>query len=177
MPDAIRAVQTRRPLEVRNPASTRPWQHVLDPLGGYLLLGTKLLDDPLRYGEAFNLGPNPNGMATVGTLVERLYGELGRGRYVDLSKRQKGAVHEARLLHLSCEKAQKQLNWRPIFEMGEAIERTAAWYRDVLFGGVDARVACCRDIAAYAHAWVAAYTNDGGKTVRRRKTGKKQESK
>lgn len=174
LPDAVRAVTARQPLEVRSPNSTRPWQHVLDPLGGYLLLAEKLLADPTRFSDAFNLGFNPGGTAIVGDLVQRFYGELGSGHFVDKSKRQRGAVHEAKLLHLSCEKAQRVLGWRPIFGMDEAVRRTAAWYRDVVLSGKDARRACLKDIRAYERAWTQTHPAQPSKTAPKKRTKAKR---
>ena len=152
IPDAVRAAQARAPLEVRNPESTRPWQHVLDPLGGYLHLAARLLAEPERYSEAFNFGPDITGVGTVRELVTRFYDELGHGKLVDVSARQKGEAHEARLLRLSCDKAHTRLGWKPAFVTHEAISRAAAWYRTVVFEGGDARAACRRDIRAYEKA-------------------------
>jgi CDP-glucose 4,6-dehydratase len=86
LPDALRAVQAGKPLLVRNPGSTRPWQHVLDPLAGYLLLATRLLDDPGRYAEAFNFGPDLSGVSSVRELVTSFYASLGDGRFVSPSR-------------------------------------------------------------------------------------------
>jgi len=149
IPDAVRAIESEQPLEVRNPGSTRPWQHVLDPLGGYLTLAGRLLREPEGASEAFNFGPELSGVATVRALVDRFHAEMGCGRLRDVSKRQRNAPHEARLLRLSCDKAHHVLGWRPVFTTDEAITHTAAWYRQVLLEGKRAAVACREDILAY----------------------------
>ncbi len=153
VPDAVRAVLAKRPLAVRNPRSTRPWQHVLDPLGGYLTLVERLLEDPAGFSEPFNFGPDPTETVDVQRLIERFYAALGKGRFVDASDPK--AVHEAKLLHLSCDKAHARLGWRPVFHTEESIERSAAWYRAVVLDGRDARAACRADIQAYERALAA----------------------
>jgi len=149
VPDAVRAVLAGVPLDLRNPSSTRPWQHVLDPLGGYLHLAAQLLLEPVRHSDAFNFGPDLGGVAKVKDLIDAFYRELGRGSARDVSGEQHGAPHEAKLLRLSCDKAHNELGWRPVFSTAEAIRRTATWYAQVMLEKGDARAACRADFAAY----------------------------
>src|SRR6185436_12708470 len=121
-----------RPVPVRNPRSVRPWQHVLEPLGGYLALGCRL--DPQRppaeraaFAEAWNFGPRSEAACTVGALADALVAAWGSGEWVD--RHDPAAPHEAVLLKLSIDKAEARLEWRPRWGFAETIRRTAEWYR------------------------------------------------
>jgi CDP-glucose 4,6-dehydratase len=128
VPDCIRALMDGRAIPVRNPTSTRPWQHVLDPLSGYLKLGARLLgNDPAPYGEAWNFGPEPASRRTVRELVEALLAQWGSGSWEDRSD--PGAPHEAALLQLAIDKARARLGWAPKWSFAEAIRHTVGWYR------------------------------------------------
>ncbi len=162
IPDALRALDAGRPLEVRHPQAVRPWQHVLEPLSGYLALAARLARDPTRYGGAWNFGPAERSVATVADLVSRFLRELGRGEWRDGSAEQKDAPHEAGLLWLAVDKAAAELHWHPVFSTERAIDTTARWYRRVLFENGDAHAACLDDVRAYVAAarergawWVA----------------------
>jgi len=132
VPDCIRALQTGRPIPVRNKVATRPWQHVLEPLSGYLWLAA-LLARPSsgsfgldRLCSAFNFGPGQDANRTVGELVEEVLNHWP-GRSEDRSDPQ--AVHEAGLLQLSTDKAGALLRWSPVWEFAGAVRETIAWYR------------------------------------------------
>src|ERR1700754_3104331 len=99
IPDIIRALRQDPPIEVRNPASVRPWQHVLEPIAGYLRLGGRLYEEPARYARAYNFGPQPQGHLPVSELVETAIDAWGQGSWRDMSL--PGAPHEAGLLHLA----------------------------------------------------------------------------
>lgn len=160
VPDAVRALTTNQRLELRNPRSTRPWQHVLDPVGAYLMLAVRLAEEPQRVSEAFNIGPELDGVATVQDLIAQFHAEMGRGRAVDVSHKQGNSPHEAKLLRLSCDKAHNILGWRSVFTTNEAIARTAGWYRRVLLERGNARAACNQDLRAFTERsnerWVMA---------------------
>ena len=138
IPDCIRACQQQTSIEVRNPYATRPWQHVLDPLSGYLQLGSKLLevekesDQQTQFDEGFNFGPSNESNRTVREVVTALFEHLP-GKWVDKSTTK--APHEARFLHLSTDKANKLLNWQSKWNFGESIRRTAEWYHCYISGG------------------------------------------
>ncbi|MFA5844981.1 MAG: CDP-glucose 4,6-dehydratase [Coriobacteriia bacterium] len=132
VPDCVRALSAGEPVSVRNPSSTRPWQHVLEPLGGYLLLGARLLDDPGSYAEAFNFGPESGGHVTVGDLVDLVVRRWGSGSWVHAPE--PGAAHEAGMLSLDVTKAAERLGWRPVLDAGEAVALTVDWYRAVASG-------------------------------------------
>lgn len=140
VPDAIRALRDGKPIGVRNPVSVRPWQHVLEPLGGYLLLGARLLgvgtDRPAEFCEGFNFGPRNDSAQPVSALAAAIIKTWGEGSWLDLSD--KTARHEATLLRLSIDKAHARLNWVPKWNFDQTIERTVAWYREQV-RGADAR--------------------------------------
>jgi CDP-glucose 4,6-dehydratase len=131
IPDAIRALAAGAPVPVRNPAATRPWQHVLEPLGAYLLLGARLAEganeERARFCEGWNFGPDPEGSRTVRDVVAAVLAHWGGGTWVDRSD--PAARHEAPTLRLSSAKAQRRLDWRPRWAFDETIRRTVAWYR------------------------------------------------
>jgi CDP-glucose 4,6-dehydratase len=128
VPDCIRALAAGEPIVVRNPGAVRPWQHVLEPLSGYLTLAARVLEAPRRYADAFNFGPSSGDQVDVEELVGLFLSAWGSGsmtRPLD----EGAAPHEAGLLRLSCEKAAHVLGWRPVLDGREAIRWTAEWYR------------------------------------------------
>jgi CDP-glucose 4,6-dehydratase len=131
VPDCIRALQSGQPVDVRNPAATRPWQHVLDPLAGYLLLASRL--DVRTAGDAaaaelcdgYNFGPAVESSRPVRDVVETLLRHIpGTWRNLQTGP----AVHEAGLLHLCTDKARHVLGWRPVWDFEQSLFRTAEWY-------------------------------------------------
>jgi CDP-glucose 4,6-dehydratase len=127
VPDLMRAAATKGIATIRNPDSTRPWQHVLEPLSGYLLLGRRLLEGRAEFAEGWNLGPSDDGVVKVRTVVERMEKAWDSIR-VEF-KPDPNAPHEARLLKLDCSKAKAQLGWKPVWSGLDTVEITAAWYR------------------------------------------------
>jgi len=144
--DAIRAFEARTPLGVRNPASTRPWQHVLEPIGGYLLLAARMLAEPGRYADAFNFGPDAGAVYDVGRLCDMAAAAWGEGA----SWEQVGAAggHEAGLLALDSSRARRALGWRPLLNVAEAVDWTVGWYR-ARFDGADMAAFSADQIARY----------------------------
>ena len=126
VPDLARAVSGGTELVVRNPRAVRPWQHVLEPLGGYLLLGARLRNDK-ALAEAWNFGPGPENSCTVGELVETMIAQWGAGRW--RTAENPNEPHEAHQLRLSIDKAVARLGWMPRWNLAETCARTAAWYR------------------------------------------------
>jgi CDP-glucose 4,6-dehydratase len=145
VPDAIRSWQKVKTLLVRNPASIRPWQHVLDSLGGYLILAEKLWKNP-RLSGAYNFGPDLSARKTVRELIHQASGFFPKGRVVWGSSRNGPA--EARVLTLNSSKAKKQLGFHPVWGFRAAVGRTFDWYASQSKGG-DARSLCLEDIQAY----------------------------
>lgn len=146
VPDAIRALEAGKPVPVRSPDAVRPWQHVLDPLSGYLCTAARLLQDPKRHSGAWNFGPDTTPARTVENLVGLIIRNWGRGEMQ--VTRDNSAPHEARTLRLSCDKAHQLLGWWPRWDMERTVEETVSWYREVL-GGADAREVSTRQIARY----------------------------
>ncbi len=142
--DIVRAIAFGETVGLRNPASVRPWQHVLEPLGAYLLLGAKMAEDPIRYSTAYNFGPNPEEMLTVEDLVKVFIAHFGAGDYRDVSD--KNAVHEAKLLLLDSSRAKEQLGWESLMDARTAIRWTAEWYADRHHTGKEK---CMKQIEGY----------------------------
>jgi CDP-glucose 4,6-dehydratase len=137
VPDTIRALSAERLIPVRNPDAVRPWQHVLEPLGGYLLLGARLAavgtKSPERYCEAWNFGPATESTRRVGELVEAIVGAWGKGNWED--QHDPSAPHEASTLRLAIEKSITQLGWTPTWGFEATVARTVEWYRLHASGG------------------------------------------
>lgn len=127
VPDAVRAIAAGKPLVVRRPQAIRPWQHVLEPLRGYLTLAERLFAEPERWSSAWNFGPSDDDSVPVGSLLDRFYSAWGAGSW--LAESAVTGPHEAGLLRLDCSKARSVLGWRPALGLNEAVAMTAEWYR------------------------------------------------
>jgi CDP-glucose 4,6-dehydratase len=161
VPDAMRALKRGIPIPVRNPDAVRPWQHVLEPLSGYLWLAARVQlerggsSPPGNHDNslcsAFNFGPGRDANRTVRALMEEILRHWP-GKWED--RRDPHAVHEANLLQLCIEKASTLLAWKPVWKFSEAVERTVDWYRDI-----------APELSATIHLGtleqIAAYTSDG----------------
>lgn len=126
IPDLVRAMATQQSLEIRSPNATRPWQHVLESLSGYLLLGKKLIEGNNKFSGAWNFGPERNGNRTVAEVLNRLQNYLPEMQWHQTSVQQ---PHEANLLYLDSTKAYSQLGWEPVWNLDTTLEKTADWYR------------------------------------------------
>jgi CDP-glucose 4,6-dehydratase len=155
VPDCVRALAAGRPVTVRRPDAVRPWQHVLEPLAGYLWLGARLLAGDSGLEHAWNLGPDPAACVAVGDVVTALLTAYGAGSWRAAGSLA-GEPHEAAVLTLDSSLARERLGVRPVWTVDEAVARTAAWYRQLADGG-DARAAMRADVAAF----VAAAQTDG----------------
>lgn len=134
IPDIMRAIHKHEKVKIRNPHATRPWQHVLEPLSGYLLLGQKLLDGEKDFAEAWNLGPLDDRNITVEEIVQKIKKIWPRMDYkITKTPHQ---LHEAGLLRLDCSKAKTKLKWKPAWTSDEAIGKTALWYKDFYESGI-----------------------------------------
>ena len=111
IPDCIRALEAGLPIDIRSPRSIRPWQHVLEPLSGYMLLAKKMWEEPAKYCEGWNFGPNPESISTVWEVASKVIENYGCGSLRDLSDT--NALHEAKLLLLDISKARFGLGWQP----------------------------------------------------------------
>ena len=127
IPDIIRSLTAGQPVEVRNPFAVRPWQHVLEPISGYLLTGMLLDMNINKFTGTYNFGPLPDDHLPVHVLVETAIDCWGSGNWID--KSDKTQPHEAGLLKLDISKAQKELQWQPRLKSKEAIQWTIDWYR------------------------------------------------
>jgi len=125
VPDLVRAATAGQALRIRNPESTRPWQHALDPLAGYLRLGQALLEDEAN-AQAWNFGPDAEGEVAVRELAARLHSHWP---HLQVALDENARPHEAAILRLDCSKAKRQLGWRPVWNLDEGLRRTAGWYR------------------------------------------------
>ena len=144
VPDLVRALSEGRPIEVRNPKAVRPWQHVLEPLSGYLILAERLLaDEAQKCQGAFNFGPEPADFRSVGELVDESL-KHWPGSWQNESD--SDGPHEANLLNLTIEKARQQLGWQPRWNFEEAIKHTITWYRKVLQEKAGAEEMCLAQI-------------------------------
>jgi len=148
VPDAIGSLAAGVPIPVRRPEATRPWQHVLEPLSGYLLLAEKLASRSQAFTSAFNFGPALEANRSVKELVEAALGHWP-GSWRDLSD--PAAPHEAGRLHLQIDKAHHQLGWRPRWPFATTVERTVGWYRAV-HKGANALTTCLSDLKSYQEA-------------------------
>ncbi len=127
IPDCIRALEAGKPIEIRSPKAIRPWQHVLEPLSGYMLLAQKMLEAPTEYCEGWNFGPEADSVSTVWEVATKLVQSFGKGELKDVSA--PNALHEANLLMLDITKAKTRLGWKPRLDALQTIDLVADWYK------------------------------------------------
>lgn len=132
LPDCVRAFAAHQSVPIRNPGSVRPWQHVLEPISGYLLLAEQLVAAPSRFGGAWNFGPSVTEAWTVESIVDRLADLWGEGAGWQLDGDEQ--PHEAARLQVDISKAISQLGWSPRLSMDDALALTVGWYRDFAAG-------------------------------------------
>lgn len=156
IPDLVRSLTSGVPLVIRSPQATRPWQHVLDCLSGYLRLGQRLLAGDGDCAQAWNFGPDESGNHTVGDVLSGLKRDLPQTQW-ELSTDPQ--PHEAGLLQIDSAKARAQLGWRPVWDYEQAVHHTAEWYRKWLESGEITSAAqlagYCADAADAGVAWAA----------------------
>jgi CDP-glucose 4,6-dehydratase len=146
VPDIVRAFSVGEPVVIRNPEAVRPWQHVLEPLAGYLALAERLVIDGPAFAEAWNFGPADSDARPVGYLVSemaRLWGATASWHSIVQEK-----VHEAHLLRLDSEKARTKLGWSPRWNLDETLAKTIEWYK-FFYGGQDVRACTLNQIQAF----------------------------
>ena len=132
IPDIIKSLYLNKSIVIRNPLSIRPWQHVLDPLYGYLLLAAKLYNDPINYSEAWNFGPKEDEIMSVEEVAQLLIKNWGEGNITLNNEAKK--VHESSVLRLDIQKAVLKLDWNPRWNVEESISFTVNWYKHFKLG-------------------------------------------
>lgn len=149
IPDMMRAIQAGRPVLIRSPHAIRPWQHVLEPLSGYLTLAQRLYEGGAEYAEGYNFGPHDVDARPVSWIVERLCASWGDGAAWELD----AAIqpHEASYLKLDCSKARARLDWQPRWNLAHTIDTIVAWHK-AHAAGASMRTVTLEQIAAYQAA-------------------------
>lgn len=128
IPDIARAISQNKEIITRNPNATRPWQYVLEPLSGYLLIGSYMLENTIDCSEAWNFGPNDNDILSVDEVIKKSITTWGKGKFrID---NYDNHPHEAKLLKLDISKAKANLKWKPIYNSNIAIDETIKWYKE-----------------------------------------------
>lgn len=127
IPDCIRAIEAGKTIDIRSPKSIRPWQHVLEPLSGYMLLAQKMWESPAEYCEGWNFGPRAESISTVWEVAKKVVDCYGNGSMRDLSD--PNALHEAKLLMLDISKAKFRLGWQPRMDIDRTVSLTVDWYK------------------------------------------------
>jgi CDP-glucose 4,6-dehydratase len=128
IPDLVRGAVSGKVAKLRNPGAVRPWQHLLEPLSGYLWLGARLFEEKEKFAGSWNFGPALNDTLTVGEVAARMNRFWDKMRFE--YKQEDKAPHEAKLLQLDCSKAAKELEWRGVWNSASAIEHTVRWYKE-----------------------------------------------
>lgn len=127
IPDCIRALEKGKEIDIRSPKAVRPWEHVLEPLSGYMILAQKMWDNPMRYCEGWNFGPEAEGVSSVWEVAKEVINNYGYGELKDTADPK--AVHEAKLLMLNINKAKAHLGWKPRMNMRQCMELVVDWYK------------------------------------------------
>lgn len=148
IPDILRAFEKLEPAVVRNPLSTRPWQHVLEPLSGYLVLAESLYDHGNEFAEGWNFGPKDEGCKPVHWILDMMVEIWGIGASWKLDKNNN--PHEAGFLKLDCSKAENRLKWEPKWELQKTLEYIVDWHQNYL-NGHDAKKMCLKEINIFTN--------------------------
>ena len=127
IPDCVKSLESGRPIDIRSPKAIRPWEHVLEPLSGYMMLAQKMWDEPTKWCEGWNFGPESESVSTVWEVATELVNNFGYGELKDSSD--PNAVHEANLLMLDINKVKTRLGWKPRMNMKQCMSLVADWYR------------------------------------------------
>lgn len=146
IPDCIRALEAGKAIDIRSPKAIRPWQHVLEPLGGYMLLAKKMWEAPTEYCEGWNFGPRAESISTVWEVASRVIANYGSGTLRDLSD--PNALHEAKLLMLDISKAKFRLGWEPHMNIDLTVAMTVDWYKR--YSTTDVHHLCIEQIERYS---------------------------
>ena len=128
VPDCIRALQKKEPIKIRNPDSKRPWQHVLEPIYGYMLLAEKLAKGQKRFAEAWNFGPDQSSTITVKEVADLIIRFWGEGKWIEVQESNEKMM-ETEVLSLDSTKARKMLGWKPVWNINTTLSKTVDWYK------------------------------------------------
>lgn len=146
IPDILKAFEKSKPAIIRNPLSIRPWQHVLEPLSGYLILAEKLYENGEKFDQAWNFGPNDSDCQSVGMVMDKMANSWGEDASWELDKN--CHPHEAGFLKLDCSKARNQLGWTPRWNLETTVKRIVDWEKSRL-AGENMQNKCLQEIAEY----------------------------
>lgn len=146
IPDCIKAIESGQTIEIRSPQSIRPWQHVLEPLCGYLTLAAKMLENPAKYCDGWNFGPSSDSVVPVWDIAQMVVKHYGKGELKDISNPDE--LHEAKLLALDITKARFELGWTPRWDIEQTIAKTVEWY--AAYQTEDVYELCVNQIKEYA---------------------------
>lgn len=149
VPDILKAFEKKETVIVRNPLATRPWQHVLEPLSGYLVLAENLYTGGSPFAEAWNFGPQDEDCKTVQWMLDHMVSLWGNGASWQLDEN--SHPHEARLLKLDCSKAKAELKWEPRWHVDQALEKIISWHHAWL-KGQDMKENCLKEIDQYSNS-------------------------
>ena len=147
IPDCIRSLKTGKSILIRNPKFNRPWQLVLEPLKGYLILAQKQFNEPKKFSGAWNFGTRPNSLTDVQTIVKYLIMFWGQGKM----KVKKNKIYEQENLQLNIKKAEKFLKWKPTYNIKRSVEMTTSWYFRVLMLKEDPKKVTSDQIESYMY--------------------------
>ena len=145
IPDCIRALEASKVIDIRSPKAIRPWEHVLEPLSGYMLLAQLMWDNPTEYCEGWNFGPEADSISTVWDVASEVIKNYGSGELKDSSD--SNSVHEANLLMLNINKAKNRLGWYPRMNMQQCMELVVDWYKK--YQVEDVYVLCVEEIKKF----------------------------
>jgi CDP-glucose 4,6-dehydratase len=148
IPDILKAFENKQPVIIRNPLSTRPWQHVLEPLSGYLVLAEKLYEKGDAFAEAWNFGPKDEDCKPVNWILNKMVADWGNGASWELDKNNN--PHEAGFLKLDCSKAALRLNWHPLWKLEHTLNLIVNWHQD-WNTGKNMNEKCLQEIAGYTN--------------------------
>ena len=146
IPDILRAFEKQQPVIIRNPLSTRPWQHVLEPLSGYLVLAQQLYNQGNAFAEGWNFGPKDDDCQTVQWILDKMVYFWGEGAHYQIDNSEQ--PHEANFLKLDCSKAASRLKWHPQWRLEQTLEQIIQWHRAWL-QGEEMQTHCLREIKEY----------------------------
>jgi len=145
IPDILRAFEKNEPVVIRNPKATRPWQHVLEPLSGYLILVQKMYSDKDKYAESWNFGPNKQDVKPVDWILNKMIEKWPNSSWeLDGDSN----PHEADFLQLNITKAESKLGWKPVWELSQALEKIVDWHKAWL-SKKDIQSVCLKEIKEY----------------------------